>query len=327
MPTEAFGKVPVVILLHYWGAIDDDLEQRIAEDLAKRGVASISFPLPFHMGRTPSNSVSGALAIQPDPIKLRQTMIQSVQDTRRVLDFVESRSEFDAEKIGLHGTSLGALIAELVFAADDRVAAASFLLGGADLAHILWHSSRVVSQRETLRKNGYSEDRMRLELSSVEPLNYLKKTDLRPTYVVGAKYDSVIPPVDTRKLVDALGNTQSLWIDTGHYGGALVSRKLERTVVRFQAQTLLDQGFTAPESFYAPTIRFGLHLSDETGMQVMAGLDIWRLKSNGETFASAMITPRGAQGFLGHTVSKNLAIGITVTPKRTTWGVLWSLIL
>ena len=46
-----------------------------------------------------------------------------------------------------------------------------------------------------------------------------------------------------------------------------------------------------------------------------------------ETFATVMLTPGGVQGFIGHTLSRNLALGVTVLPKRTTWGVMWSVVL
>jgi hypothetical protein len=59
----------------------------------------------------------------------------------------------------------------------------------------------------------------------------------------------------------------------------------------------------------------------------MAGLDVWRLRADGETFAAVMVTPRGGQGFIGHTFSKNFAIGVSVLRKKTTWGVLWSIVL
>jgi len=59
----------------------------------------------------------------------------------------------------------------------------------------------------------------------------------------------------------------------------------------------------------------------------MAGLDVWRLKADGQTFATAMLTPRGLQGFVGHTFSKNLSFGISVLPEKTTVGALWSIVL
>ena len=168
---------------------------------------------------------------------------------------------------------------------------------------------------------------MREELKEVEPLNYLDPSASRPSFVIAARYDTVIPPADSEKLIAALGNSQELWLNTGHYGGVLVGPKISRTVARFFQATLNGQEFEAPTVFYSPTIRFGLHTNDETGVQVIAGLDVWRLRAAGKTFASVLVTPKGVLGYIGHTVSRELSIGITITRRRTTWGVMWSVVL
>lgn len=327
LPTDRFGPVPVVVLLHYWGATDTSLERSAARRLAESGIGSVIVPLPYHLDRTPAGASSGQMAVEPDPAKLIETMVQSVWDVRRAVDWIETRPEFRHDQIGVSGTSLGALVTALVFAVEPRFAASSFTLGGVDVAHIIWHSSRVVEQRDELRRKGFTEDRLREALSPIEPMRYLSATDMRPSFAIAAKYDTVIPPADAEKLVNSLGNVKTTWLDTGHYGGALVQAKLVTTVTRFFAQTFRGVDFNAPDSLYAPTIRWGIGLNDETGLQVMAGVDVWRLKANGETFASVLITPRGAQGFLGQTVSKNFALGIAVTRKRTTVGMLWSIVL
>ena len=327
VPTDTFGPVPVVVLLHYWGATDVSLERSVASRLAQAGVASVIVPLPYHLDRTPRGMVSGQMAVEPDVQRLQATMVQSVLDVRRAVDWIESRDEFRQDQIGIAGTSLGALVTALAFAVEPRFDASCYLLGGADVAHIIWHSSRVVTQREEMRRQGFTEGRLRTALAPIEPLNFLQKEDTRPSYVIAAKYDTVVPPADAEKLIAALGNVQSTWLDTGHYGGALVQQKLVAAVSRFFGQTFRGSGFAAPASLYAPTIRWGLNLTDETGLQVFAGLDVWRLKANGETFATVMVTPRGGAGFVGHTVSKNLAMGVTVLRKRTTVGLLWSIVL
>lgn len=327
LPTDRFGPVPVVILLHYWGASDDRLERQIAVRLAESGVASVLVPLPYHLSRTPSGKVSGEMAVVPDLGRLRATTTQAVLDVRRAIDWIETREEFRHDQIGLGGTSLGALVGALAFAVEPRIAASLYLLGGADMAHILWHSSRVVSQREELRKQGLTENRVREGLAEIEPLNYLRPDDRRPSFVIAAKFDTVVPPADAEKLIAALGNCQSLWLDTGHYGGALVQARLVRTVASYFSSTFRGAAFRAPTSLFAPTLRWGATLTGEEGLQVGAGIDVWRLKSDGETFATILLTPSGGQAFVGQTLSKNLALGFVVLPKRTTFGAFWSVVL
>lgn len=327
LPTDRHAAVPVVVLLHFWGARDDRLERAIAARLAELNVASVLMPLPYHLGRTPKNKASGEMAIVANMGHLRKTTVQGVQDLRRTVDWIESREEFRHDQIGIGGTSLGALVGALAFAIEPRFAASSYLLGGADMAHILWHSARVVSQREELRNQGLTEVKVREELAPIEPLNYLKPDDVRPSFVIAAKFDTVVPPADAEKLIAALGNCQSLWLDTGHYGGALVQARLVRTVAGFFAATFRGTSYQAPRSLFAPTLRWGATLTESAGLQVGAGIDVWRLKSDGETFGSVLLTPSGAQGFIGQTISKNLAVGVIVLPKKTTVGALWSVVL
>lgn len=327
LPATGSGPFPSVVLLHYWGASDQRIDVALAQELNRLGLAAVLIDLPFHLGRTPKGSASGELAIQPHPDRLTGSMIQSLSDVRRTIDWIQTRPELDAKRIALAGTSLGGLVGALAYAVEPRITVASFVLAGADLAHILWHSSRVVAQRDELRRQGVNEDRLREAIQAIEPLTYLPSRAPGRTFVVGARYDTVIPPSDTQKLIDALPGAKTLWVDTGHYGGVFVQRKLLRLVARFSAAALSDQPFDPPEKLYAPTLRIGVELNVDRGLQVAAGLDIWRSSPRAEAFASFMVTPKGAQLYLGHTLGNGFSIGVAVRPTRASLGAFWSTIL
>ena len=174
--------MPVVVVLHYWGASDQKAEVSLANDLLRRGIAAVLMPLPYHLSRTPAGYRSGQLAIQADPKVLVATMSQAVLDVRRTVDWIETRPEFDSRHIGIVGTSLGSLVAANSYGVESRFGPAAFVVGGADFAHIIWNSSRVVTQREDLRRRGYTEERMRDELKPIEPLEFLSaRRARRPT--------------------------------------------------------------------------------------------------------------------------------------------------
>jgi hypothetical protein len=298
----------------------------MAEQLAENGIATVAMPLPYHLSRTPKGSRSGEMAVRADPEALRSMMTQSVLDVRRTLDWIATRNEFKKDSIGIAGTSLGALVASTAYGIDKRIGSGSFLLGGADLAHLIWRSSRVVLQREALRRQGYTENRLRDELKSIEPLTYIK-ADERKSLVVAGRFDTIIPQACTDKLIAALGSPETMWLDTGHYGGVFVQRRLVQLVARFFRSVFEKRRFEAPRSFYAPTIRLGLQWNPDTGTQVAAGLDVWRSNAQAESFGTVMATPRGLQGFLGHRIGRDFAFGISILPKKTTWGVFWSVVL
>ena len=327
LPATGAGPFPVAVVLHYWGATGQRAEVALAQELVDRGIAAVLVSLPYHMERTPKGRTSGELAIQPDPESMRATMGQSVLDVRRTVDWIATRPELDANRIALTGTSLGGLVGATAYGVEPRITAAAFVLAGADLAHILWHSSRVVAQRDELRRRGYSEGRLREELAGIEPLRYLARRRTSPTFVVGARFDTVIPPEDTQKLIEALPEAHVLWVDTGHYGGVFVQRKILHLVADFVEATFVGRAFEPPGRLYAPTLRIGVQWNTTQGLQVAVGLDLWKSSARAEAFASFLVTPKGAQVFLGHQVGRGFAIGVAARPDGIAVGAFWSTIL
>jgi dienelactone hydrolase len=327
MPTESAGPVPVVVMLHYWGATNRGLERQAATDLCSRGIAVVSLALPYHLERTPPGSRSGEQAVTPDPAALVRTMVQSVQDVKRTVDWIESRPEFDRGRVGIAGVSLGGVVASLAFAVENRFQSAAFMLAGADLAGLLWNSSRVIGQRDALRRAGYTETKLRQELVEIEPLGYLPDAPPRPSLVIVADLDTVVPARCSDALIEALHEPQVTRIGTGHYGGALVQRRLVRTVARFLGETLLGRDYRAPASVSAPTLRVGLLYSEERSLQFAAGIDLWRGSRGGSTFGSVLGTPQGIQGFAGVHLGRGLSLGVVVLPRRPVIGAFWSTVL
>jgi len=325
MPTDTIGTVPCVVLLHYWGATDLRLEAQIGRELNSKGIAAVAMVLPYHMSRTPQGSRSGELALQADPQKLILSMTQSILDLRRTVDWIETRPEIDKTRIGLAGTSLGGIVSALGFGIEPKFKIGSFVLAGSDLAGILWNSSRVVSQREDMRRRGFTEEKLRAALAIIEPGTYLRPIDGRPSLVIAASLDTVVPPANARNLIGLLSDPTVLWLSTGHFGGGLVRGRIVRTVASFFESSFSGQEFKDPASIHAPTLRFGLVYSDERGLQVAVSTDIWQADARGRTFAAVMLTPQGPQGFAGFRVSNGLAIGAMVLPRRTTLGFSWNI--
>lgn len=330
LPVNPKGPVPVVLITHYWGASDLRGERALAEDLVGRGLGAAILTLPYHLSRTPKGRRSGELAVVPDPVKLRQTVTQAVLDVRRSLDFLDSRPEFVKSPRGLAGTSLGALVTALGYATDPRVTHAAFILGGVDFAGILWNSSRVVLQRDALRRQGFTESRMRQELAPVEPLTYLPRETPGTTFVVSAKYDTVVPGANSSALIRSLGEPRRLQIDTGHYGGIFVQRKVLREVSRFFGSEMAGTTYVPPSRIVAPTLRLGVISSIPNGFDLAAGIDIFALDPRRDAFGTLLLTARGPQLFFGRTVFQGLALGVIGSfggKSRLGIGAFWSAVL
>jgi len=328
LPTDRLGAVPVVIVLHYWGAADLSVETRFAAQLNRRRIGAVVVELPYHLSRTPAGYASGQLAIQPNTEKMKSTMIQSVSDVRRTVDWIYTRPEFVHEKLGIVGTSLGAMVASLTAAVEPRFSHWAFLLGGVDFANLLWTSSRVVSQREHMRREGYTEDRLRAELVDIEPMTYLPKAPRRPSVVVRARFDTVVPARSSQALIDSLDHPTVVNIDTGHFGGVFAERAIIRTVGEFfQSQFFGDGKSILARQLSAPTIRIGVTYDPKDRLQVTAGLDVWRADRNRSAFASVMLTPKGARAYLGIKISSTVSLGASIGTSRVTPSILWSIVL
>ncbi|MBC8065750.1 MAG: hypothetical protein H7Y17_13040, partial [Chlorobia bacterium] len=306
LPKTVSGPIPVVVILHYWGAKDIKVERSLANQLADRGVGSVIMTLPYHLSRTPPGSRSGQLAIQPNPEKLRATMIQSALDVKRTVDFIESRPEFDATRIGISGTSLGALVSSLAYGVEPRISRGAFVLGGADLAEIMWSSSLVVEARDALRRNGFTFERLRAELTSVEPLTYLEAKKSSPVFIIGGKFDTVMPVSSTKALIAAFDSPKTLWLDTGHYGGIFVQSRILKEVANYFQAEFAGKSYLPPKRIYAPTLRIGVQAIAPQGFDIGVGIDLWKSNERGDFIGTGFLTPRGPQLFIGARISNGV---------------------
>jgi len=328
LPADVNEAIPAVIVLHYLGADNLSVETRFAAQLNRRRIAAIILELPYHLSRTPAGFASGSQAIRPDTDHLKRTMVQSVLDVRRTVDWITTRSEFDPKRIGIMGTSLGGIVATLSAAVEPRFSAQAFVLAGADLAHILWHSSRVVTQRETMRRAGYTEDRLRAELQDIEPLRFLPSAPKRPSLVITAKFDTVVPPRASQLLIQALDQPEVATLNTGHFGGVFAgSSIISRVGEFFQRQFYGTQRSRLAKQLAAPTIRLGAIYDGQDGLQVAAGADIWKFTPKGDVFLAGLLSPRGGRLYLGLQVSRGLSVGVIGTTRKVTWGTFWNAVL
>lgn len=327
LPSNRTGPVHAVVILHYWGATDHRVEFNTALELARKGMAGIVVALPYHLERTPPGVRSGQMAITPDPERLKRTMVQAILDLKRTVDWIESRSEFIRGQVGITGASLGAIVASLAIGVESRFTQAAFVVGGVDIAGVLWKSSRVVKEREELRHLGFTENKLREVLDPIEPLRYISANRLKAAYIVGARHDTVVPKESIEKLIDSLNQPYVHWLETGHYGGFLIQKRVQNSVAEFFRRSFLNEEFEAPVSLEAPTIRLGVTTTSESGFQIGAGVDLLRPNRDRDPFVTAFFTPRSAQLILGVSVGNGFSAGAVVTPKRLSPGLFWSIVL
>lgn len=66
----------------------------------------------------------------PGPIGTRSLIVQQVKDVRRTIDYLESRSDIDSDRLGFHGLSYGSTRSPYILAIEDRFRAAMLVSVG-----------------------------------------------------------------------------------------------------------------------------------------------------------------------------------------------------
>ena len=317
---------PMVLILHYWGAPNLKVERSLALELNLRGIGAAIMTLPYHLTRTPKGATSGAMAIQSDPKKLTAVMTQSVMDVRRSLDFIQSQKEC-GKILGIYGTSLGAIVSSLAYSVDDRLSNAAFMLGGINLGKIIWTSSLLTPIKDELRAKGFNERKLEAALHDIEPSTYLKPDKPGKTFIVRAKYDTVIPPECTNELVKALPSSKILEIDSGHYGGVFVQEKLMREVANFFEAISQTKDYSPPAKILSPTVRVGVLYEAPSQFNIAAGFDLIKFDPKGKSYASLLLTPHNPVIWVGSGLSSGLNAGFGISNRRTGFGLFWSIVL
>lgn len=320
---------PAVVILHSWGVQKPDTELDLARHLTRRGFVTAVMTLPYHIQRTPPGYLSGELMIVPDVKHLRDTMRQAVLDTMRLVDWLQAQPQVASDRMGIVGISLGAIVSALVLGVEERLQAGVLVLGGANLAHILWRSPLTMNIRAELRSKRVGYERLREEMQSVEPLHYLRGQYGERVLMVNGRYDLVIPREDAIALRQALGEGPILWLNTGHYGPALVRSALFGILERF-LRARLQEGtppFTLPRTLHEPTIRIGLLYSGAWGTRVSAAVDLWRWEREGRAGVLVQLSPRNISLLIGARPLGPLHMGVELSSRSAAGYVLFHFVL
>jgi dienelactone hydrolase len=145
----ASGRRPAVILLHGTGGSKADAQiVKLSEALAARGFIAVAIDGRYHgerarQGARATEYVAAMLQAYRMPGKY-PFLYDTVWDVMRLVDYLETRPDVDASRIGLTGISKGGMETYLAAAADPRIAVAVPVIGVQSfrwaLDHDAWQS-------------------------------------------------------------------------------------------------------------------------------------------------------------------------------------------
>lgn len=216
VPDSARGRrVPAVLVLPVMAAPNVWIETRFVERFARDGlvVMWLEMPTQFHRRPDPSEP-SGQVFLARTPRRLAANFRQSILDARRALGVLSARPEVDPDRLALFGISLGSIVSSVVYSVDPRPRFAALLLGGADFPSLILHSSLT---GPFARKMGLQPDALNSAWAGLDPLQYREANRDKPVLLVNARWDTVIPRPNARKLAEAFPAARQVWVPGGHY--------------------------------------------------------------------------------------------------------------
>jgi dienelactone hydrolase len=171
------GRLPAVVCLHGLGGNKEGLAGYL-EEFARRGFVGVALDARYHGDR--AGNLTQAMAESFRTGKEHPYLWDTVWDTWRVLDYLQTRSDVDKDRLGVMGISLGGHTTWMV-SADSRVKAAVPCIS-------------VCSWRWQLEHQGYKQRVSNLQGAFDAVRDALGEKEVNPK-VVAAAWDRWMPGI------------------------------------------------------------------------------------------------------------------------------------
>jgi dienelactone hydrolase len=201
------GRPPVALILHgVTGSKDAPYVSACARMLIASGFATIAIDSPYHGDRARDDR---------DPrfhnftsYTNRNAAVQSALDCMRAVDYLCSRDDLDAGRLGFVGFSQGAIVGTAFCARDPRVRAVALVVGGGNFLRMYPPA-----------KNPAARARAERIAETIDPVHHAALISPRPLLMVNATRDDLIPRGCTEDLFNAARPPKDiLWYDATHSG-------------------------------------------------------------------------------------------------------------
>lgn len=203
IPNNAKNPLPVIILLHGLG--DEKTVDYVASGndiFINNDYAVLRIDIVNHGDRFENNyefDFTGKYKYWS-----RDIVSQTVFDLRRAIDFIYTRKELDAGRIGFFGISLGGIAGTIFCGVDDRVQVPVLVLAGGQLNLLFGGKALSANAKDYV--------------SIIEPINYVKLIAPRPLLMLNAVNDEIVPPMMSKLLFKNADEPKNIiWYPAKHH--------------------------------------------------------------------------------------------------------------
>jgi dienelactone hydrolase len=234
-------RLPAIIFLHGIGQNKNFLKV-ITAPYNRGGFIVTSFDQYTQGERKPERRDSALAALAA----FMERPAKTVNEARRLVDYLQTRSDVDPRRIYLVGASYGAIMGSTVLAKDKRIRAGVLVYGGGDFSKLL--DSKAIHlgvaaalgvvrvgnlnpEKGPLPELTPSQDRQVAAVLALikpfvdpvfgvaDPVRYASRISPTPVYFQNGTRDSLIAPAAAKALQDAACEPKKItWYDSDHVG-------------------------------------------------------------------------------------------------------------
>lgn len=179
--------------------------------------------LPYHAGRAPHGTTSGALFLN-DPLRTLEAMAQTIDDLRALAAWLRSEG---AASVGAIGMSLGGYVTALLAAVEPALDFSVPIIPVASFADILWHRAGLRGEHADRIEAGMDLALMRRLFAPHCPLTHAPRVAPERRLVIGGAADRIVPPEHPAALAAHWGSSVE-WFPGGHLAQLGRGRALAR---------------------------------------------------------------------------------------------------
>jgi len=184
-PKEGKGPWPCIIFLHGIGQHKGFLDE-IADPFVQAGFAFVSFDQLMRGERR----LKGASPLEEAKAFIRRPAF-TVNDTRRLIDYLQTRPDIFPNRIYLSGASYGAITGSTVAAFDKRIPAVSLCYGGGNIPEML-EARMVAGEIRKYVPMWLAKAVVWYLLSPADPVHYIAQISPRPIFFQNGTDDGLI---------------------------------------------------------------------------------------------------------------------------------------